>query len=507
MKKNYVLAFVVSMSILVLWEVFVLKPQRQAAEKAAVPAAPTAPLAAAGTTAVSAAPRAPISERDIVFDIGENRLTLNHFGAAVAQWEILEQGQWVALVPARPGAAQPLATFPDLEFDIQRRDNAVVCRAKRADGLTVEKTFTIDPTGHLQRVALALSNSGKSAVNADHEIGWGPGIEAQDEAAQKSRATAGTQRAIAWEPPRLLHYKKTSTQSGAYKWWAVDGHYFLAAFLNEPPTAVSLRVDKDETFYSVHRPVSLVLEPKKSVTENLTFYLGPKGYEDLKKLGLDLERSVDFGFFAPVGHVIHKSLLVFHRATRNYGWAIILLTLIIQLLVLPLTISSFRHSQKMKTIQPQLKRLQELYKSDSQRLNVEMLALYKRHGLRFMGMEGCLPVLIQLPVFWALFSTLRSTYELRHAPWIGWVKDLSVHDPFYVLPVLMGGGMFLQQKMSAAALDPNQRQIMYIMPVMFTFFFLKMPAGLVVYWLTSSLISVGVQTVLLRLHAQPEAAR
>ena len=506
MKKNYVLAFVLSMSILVFWEVFVLKPRRQAAETAAVPAAATVP-SANGTADAPAAPRGPARERDIAFDFGENRITFNHFGAAVAQWEILEKGQWVALVPPRPGASQPLATFPELEFDLRRRDNAVVGRAKRADGLTVEKTFTIDPTGHLQRVALTVSNSGKAAVNADHEVGWGPGVEAQDEAAQKSRATAGTQRAIAWEPPRLLHYKKASTQSGAYKWWAVDGHYFLAAFLNEPAAPITLRVDKDESFYSVHRPVPLVLEPKQSVTENLTFYLGPKGYEDLKKLGLDLERSVDFGFFAPVGHVIHKSLLVFHRATRNYGWAIILLTLIIQLLVLPLTVTSFRHSQKMKTIQPQLKRLQELYKSDPQRLNVEMLALYQRHGLRFMGMEGCLPVLIQLPIFWALFSTLRSTYELRHAPWIGWVKDLSVHDPYYVLPVLMGGGMFLQQKMSAAALDPNQRQIMYIMPIMFTFFFLKMPAGLVVYWLTSSVISVAVQMVLLRLHAQPEAAR
>jgi YidC/Oxa1 family membrane protein insertase len=163
--------------------------------------------------------------------------------------------------------------------------------------------------------------------------------------------------------------------------------------------------------------------------------------------------------------------------------------------VLPLTISSFKHGQKMKAVQPQMKRLQELYKNDARRLNVEMMELYKRHGLRFMGLEGCLPVFIQMPVFFALYNALRSTYELRHAPWIGWIKDLSLHDPFYVLPVLMGAGMFFQQKMSMASMDPSQRQIMYIMPVMFTFFFLKMPSGLVLYWLTSSLLGIAGPTV------------
>ena len=155
----------------------------------------------------------------------------------------------------------------------------------------------------------------------------------------------------------------------------------------------------------------------------------------------------------------------------------------------------------MKAVQPQMKRLQELYKNDARRLNVEMMELYKRHGLRFMGLEGCLPVFIQMPVFFALYNALRSTYELRHAPWIGWIKDLSLHDPFYVLPVLMGAGMFFQQKMSMASMDPSQRQIMYIMPVMFTFFFLKMPSGLVLYWLTSSLLGILVQVILTKRHA------
>ena len=196
--------------------------------------------------------------------------------------------------------------------------------------------------------------------------------------------------------------------------------------------------------------------------------------------------------------MIHRALFIFHKGTRNYGWAIILLTIIIQILVLPLTVKSFQHGQKMKTIQPQMKRLQELYKNDSRRLNTEMLALYQRHGLRFMGMEGCVPMLIQLPVFWALFSTLRNTFELRHAPWMGWVTDLSAHDPYYVLPILMGGGMFVQQKMTMSSMDPSQKQIMYMMPIIFTFIFLKMPSGLVIYWLTNSLLTIGVQYFLMR---------
>jgi YidC/Oxa1 family membrane protein insertase len=285
---------------------------------------------------------------------------------------------------------------------------------------------------------------------------------------------------------------------GPCRWFAVDARYFMAAFLNDGGGPVSLRVSKKEKLFSVSRIEKITLAPgeKKEFTQR--FYLGPKGYDSLAGLGLGLERAVNFGWFPSLGRGIHRALLSLRRSTGNFGWAIILLTFAVQLLLSPLTVHSFKHTQKMKTVQPQLKRIQEMYKGDPRRMQAETLALYQRHGLRFMGLEGCLPVLLQMPVFFALYSVLSKTYELRRAPWIGWIRDLSIHDPVFALPVLMGGAMFLQQKMTLSTTDPTQKQMMYIMPVMFTFIFLKMPSGLVLYWLTQSLLTWGFQVLLLK---------
>jgi YidC/Oxa1 family membrane protein insertase len=138
-------------------------------------------------------------------------------------------------------------------------------------------------------------------------------------------------------------------------------------------------------------------------------------------------------------------------------------------------------------------------------MNAEMLNLYQKHGLRFMGMEGCFPMLLQMPIFFSLYTALRNTYELRHAPWIGWIRNLSAQDPYFVLPVLMGAGMLAQQKMTMNIADPTQAKIMYLLPLVFTISFLKMPAGLVIYWLTNSLLTIGIQLVLMKRHSREAA--
>ncbi|MBL0058809.1 MAG: membrane protein insertase YidC [Elusimicrobia bacterium] len=515
MKKNYVLAFALSFAVLMSWQYMMGRHKPPAGEPDA-PASMGAPSPEKIDRVVSpsAGAKAPDIRREnaVVFEIGDNRVTVNRWGGAVAQWEIKEakeDAQWLTLSPVKEFAVQPLATFPDLPFEVRREGDRLLLTAKRDDGLLIEKSILVSPHSHLHQVSVTLTNRGKAPLSPTYEIGWGPGVEAGDEKGKDGREAKGFQRALAFEAPKLVHLKPGTT-TRPYRWWGVDGHYFLAAFIT--PTGretadVKLHVEKEEHYFSVHRVVSAQMEPGATQEETAAFYLGPKGYQNLKSLGFGLERSVDFGYFAPFGKVIHRALFTFHKVTRNYGWAIIVLTVIIQILVLPLTIKSFQHGQKMKLIQPQMKRLQELYKNDARRLNSEMLALYQRHGMRFMGMEGCVPMLIQLPVFWALFSTLRNTYELRHAPWFGWVKDLSAHDPFYVLPVLMGAGMFFQQKMSMSSVDPSQRQIMYMMPIVFTFIFLKMPAGLVIYWLTNSLVTIGVQLILMRRAAATAAAR
>lgn len=510
MKKNYIFAFILSFAVLMSWQYFMGRrptPPAPPTSPAGSLSAPATPAASSGSAVASTEPVR--HTRAVVFDIGSNRISINRFGGGVSQWETQDRGRWLTLVPEKAFSSQPLSIFPDVEFDVRQDGNALILTGKKADGLSIVKTLTVSLDKPIHQVSVKITNTTKTPLSVGYELGWGPGVEGGDETGKDRRDAKGFQRAVGFGNGKLKKFKP-GVETGTYDWWGVDGHYFLAAFFNnlgKAPTDATLRIEKEDHYFSVRRSVSVTVNPGESHNTELSFFLGSKGYEDLKSLGLGLEQAVDFGYFAPFGRVIHRALFLFEKITGNYGWAIIVLTFIIQILVLPLTVKSFKHAQKMKNIQPQMKRLQELYKNDSRRLNSEMLALYQRHGLRFMGMEGCVPMLIQLPVFWALFSTLRNTFELRYAPWMGWVKDLSVHDPYYVLPILMGGGMFVQQKMTMSSMDPSQKQIMYIMPIMFTFFFLKMPSGLVIYWLTNSLLTIGVQWYLMRRAAAVEVVK
>jgi YidC/Oxa1 family membrane protein insertase len=495
MKSNTVVAVLFSMAIVLLWDKFMMAPQREAARRAL----PPAPAVSAGRLPAAAPAVGPVVHRERLstHTVGQNRVTLNAYGGGVSQWDILEHeksGAWVPLVyhPAgkAPYTPAPLTTFPDRVFDIALRENKIIMTSTGADGLTIIKTLALAPQGHLHTLEMRLSNAGKAPLTADYSLGWGPGLADTDPAFE---------RGLAYDPPRLIKFGKPLTQEGPSRWWGVDGHYFLAAFLNPDGKPIPLAVDRVDKHFTLTKTSPVLLAPGETRTDDITFYLGPKKYDGLKALNLGLERSVDFGFFAPIGKAIHWTLLRFHRALGNFGWSIILLTLIIQTVVFPLTVKSFRHAQKMKALQPQLKRLQEIHKGNPQRLNQEMLALYRRHGMRFMGMEGCVPMLVQLPVFWALFSTLRNTYELRHAPWLGWITDLSLKDPFYVLPLLMGAGMFAQQKMMAAKdMDPTQKQMMYMMPIIFTAVSINFPSGLVLYWITNSAATIAVQLFLMQ---------
>jgi YidC/Oxa1 family membrane protein insertase len=195
-------------------------------------------------------------------------------------------------------------------------------------GSKLKKPSMYLPAGHLHRVSVGLTNTGKTPLAASYELGWGPGVEAGDESGKDGREAKGFQRALVFEASKLTKLKP-GTYSGAYEWWGVDGHYFLGAFVHQPGEKrreVTLRVEKEDHYFSVRRAVSVPLNPGESREDSSSFYLGPKGYESLKSLGLGLERSVDFGYFAPFGRVIHRALFLFHKGTRNYGWAIILLT-------------------------------------------------------------------------------------------------------------------------------------------------------------------------------------
>lgn len=227
-----------------------------------------------------------------------------------------------------------------------------------------------------------------------------------------------------------------------------------------------------------------------------TTYFGPKEFDLLAASNHEFENTINYGFF----HLLAKPLMIvlkfFYGFLGNYGFSIILLTVCIKIIFWPLTQKSYKSMKGMQKLQPEMKRMREKYGSDKQRLNQEMMSFYKDNKVNPLG--GCLPMLIQIPVFFALYRVLLGSIELRHAPFMLWITDLSAKDPYYVTPLIMGVTMFIQQKMTPTNMDPTQAKIMLMMPIVFTFMFLNFPAGLVVYWLINNLLTILQQYLIKR---------
>ena len=239
-------------------------------------------------------------------------------------------------------------------------------------------------------------------------------------------------------------------------------------------------------------------------------YWGPKVYDDLATLPYGLEKSVELGPFGFLSRPLLYGLRWIHEnVVSNWGWAIILMTVAIRLVLFPLNHKSVVSMQKMQEVNPKIQAIRQKYRSklkdkqgrpnpEAQRkMNEEIMALYKQEGVNPAG--GCLPLLLQIPVLFAFYSLLSTAIELRYAPWIGWIHDLSAPDPLLILPIVMGASQFLQQKLTPTAGDPMQRRIMMLLPIFFTILFLGFPSGLVLYWLTNNLLGIAQQVVYKRM--------
>jgi YidC/Oxa1 family membrane protein insertase len=242
-------------------------------------------------------------------------------------------------------------------------------------------------------------------------------------------------------------------------------------------------------------------------------YLGPKDYDALAATDRDLVRTINFGMFDWLVVPLLQALKWIDRFVGNFGWSIIILTLLINAVIAPLRHRSVVSMRKMQAIQPQVKAVQDRYANlkttdpARQKMNVELMNLYREKGVN--PASGCVPLVLTMPVLFAFYAMLSQAIELRGAPFMGWIHDLSAHDPFYVTPLLMGASMVLQQRMTPTTADPVQQKVMMFMPLMFTFMFLWAPAGLVLYWLVSNLWAIGQQYVTNRLigPSSPVAAR
>lgn len=278
---------------------------------------------------------------------------------------------------------------------------------------------------------------------------------------------------------------------------SVGSQYFAAVIMDKSEVTPNVLLSSDAANKKAlatitYKPVQI----KEQMNFENVFYVGPKSMDKLKAVDPELASIIDFGFFGFIARPLLSVLQYSHSLVGNWGFAIIILTLIVRLFVLPFNIMSFKSMKAMQKIQPAIQSLREKYKDDPVRLNQEMMSIMKESGANPLG--GCLPMLLQIPIFFALYQVIGSSVDLYGSPFIGWIHDLSTHDPFYVLPILMSVFMFIQQKITPTTMDPTQAKIMLALPVVFSLFMLQLPSGLTLYMVVSTLFGIVQQLLIMK---------
>lgn len=282
-------------------------------------------------------------------------------------------------------------------------------------------------------------------------------------------------------------------------WVAMIQHYFISAWIPDQNANNSYQLRKlgSKDLYTMgFTSVAVDVAPGASGELRAAFYVGPKDQYRMEKISPYLDLTIDYGWLWWVAKPLFYGLTMFHGLVGNWGWSIILLTIVVKLIFFPLSAASYKSMARMRKLQPEMARLKELYGDDRQKMSQEMMAFYKKEKVNPMG--GCLPMLVQMPVFIALYWVLNESVELRHTPFIFWLTDLSQKDPYYVLPVLNGISMYVLQTLQPAPPDPMQAKVMRFMPVAFSFFFMFFPSGLVLYWTVNSILSIAQQWTITR---------
>jgi len=358
--------------------------------------------------------------------------------------------------------------------------------ATAANGSKVTKTYTFHRGSYLVDVSFA----GVQSSNAYFQI-------ARDGIVEKS----GYMGASTYTGPAFYteqdKFQKTSFEDIAKDkakhatkadngWVAMVQHYFFSAFIPKAGVEREFYARKVGDLYAAG-----VIVPVSDGQISVPLYAGPQEQDKIKQIAPGLELVVDYGWLTLIAAPLFWVLETLHKLTNNWGWAIILLTIGVKAIFFPLSAASYKSMAKMKLVAPKLQKLKEMYADDRAKLNQEMMEMYKKEKINPLG--GCLPIMIQIPVFIALYWALLGAVEMRNAPWILWISDLSTKDPFYVLPLIMGATMLLQTKLNPAPADPVQAKVMLFMPILFTGMFLFFPSGLVLYWCVNNTLSIAQQ--------------
>jgi YidC/Oxa1 family membrane protein insertase len=369
------------------------------------------------------------------------------------------------------------------------------------NGVEFIKTFTLKPGDHKVEVSYAIRNNSSKAVDVKlfAEL-------KQTMTKVKSNIMMPVYRGGAYSSDEVRYQKYKYSEITEHDlnqvtkggWVAMLEHYFVAAWLPDPDATNTLYSRKHGDFAHMgYFSPELKIAPGAEGHINAAVWIGPKIQSDMAVAAKHLDLTVDYGWLWFIAQPLFKLLNFLHSIVGNWGVAIILITLIVKGIMFPLTKAQYTSMAKMRMLQPKMQALRERFGDDRQKISQGMMALYKEEKVNPLG--GCLPIFLQMPIFIALYWSLMESVELRHSPFMLWIQDLSVQDPYYILPLLMGASMFMIQKMSPSAVsDPMQQKVMQFMPVIFTFFFLWFPAGLVLYWLISNIVTLIQQTIIYR---------
>jgi YidC/Oxa1 family membrane protein insertase len=369
------------------------------------------------------------------------------------------------------------------------------------DGVTVTKTFTFSRSNYLIDITYAVSNNssaswsaavfaqikrdGKDPINVDtNAMGMQPYIGGA------SRTPEASYQKLEFDDLEEETYQQKFT--GGYM--AMVQHYFISAFVPASDVEHNYQARKlpGQDIYLLGFTSPLWTVPAGAIaSQSVKYYAGPKDQYALQDIAEGLDLTIDYGFLWWLAQPLFYLLTFIQTFVVNWGVAIMLLTLVVKMVLYPLSAASFRSNAKLRKLQPQLLRLKEQHGDDKQKFSQEMMNLYKKEGANPLG--GCLPLLLQMPVFIALYWVLLESVEIRQAPFALWITDLSTKDPYFVLPILMGISMYFVTMMQPTPPDPMQAKIFKMMPIMFTFFFLWFPAGLVLYWLVNNVLSISQQ--------------
>ena len=544
MEKRLIAAIVLSFLVLMGYQYFFVKPNKPAVTPV-VPsaAAPSTPVpgtsgealerqkaAAAAVEAkpapVEAAPAPDLSavagraEADVVVETSLYRAVWSNKGGVLKSWKLKRHKdslkEDLELVPALAGE---IGRYP---FSLGLDDaalagllNSSLFEASEtaldlSDGASGEVRFVFSDGASIQAEKAFRFTGGSYALEMEIRVWktgqavspsvlWGPGISNLSPAEMKQSFSASRGSAVYTGGKVFrMNEKKYKAGENTYNfvdWAAYEENYFVALFVL-PSQKGQAAFLQETTAGEVPAYFVYVTEPRRA-------FIGPKEADALKAFGHEAKKVIHFGMFGSIAEILLVAVKFFYKFVPNWGVAIILLTIFIKIIFFPLTYSSTKSMAKMADLQPKVKAIRAKYKKSKsdiaqrRQMNEEMMKLYKEQGVNPAG--GCLPLLIQLPVFWGVFRMLVVSVEFRHAPFALWLTDLSVKDPYYVTPVLMGITQFISQKMTPTSADPSQAKMMLIMPFVMTIFFMNFQSGLVLYWLTTNVLQIAQQALMNRM--------